>query len=178
MTERRRLLFRFVVFAVLLLLLAGLQTSFWHFLFGYLTPPALWLSLFIYLMINRNLVEALFSILILSYLLSVFTSMNPGLLAGLNIVLLFLVRSIKSRLFTPNSFYYATIASMGCLVFQLVELVFSQFFVSVPVVGINWVAWIIQVLMTFVVSFIIFPLYKSIDYILSDEAKEEWRGLN
>src|SRR4051812_25785004 len=101
MSNRRRQILRLIVAAIMAQILSGLQTSFWHNIFGSLTPPALWFMLAVYLTLYRETIEGLISLFLISFAVSVFTSLPEGLLT-LNLLGVFAaIKFIKSRVFVP-----------------------------------------------------------------------------
>ncbi len=177
MTEKRNVIFRFVAFLVVLFVLVGAQTSLWPSVFGALSPPSLWLTVIIYLSLQRDNNEGLISILLVSFAISVFTSLNAGFLVLAHICLFYSARFIKSRVFAFSGWYFGLACGLAVPLFTLFLLLLSHAIEESPKNDLDWLSLVVQTPLTAAAGVILFPLFLYVDTFFKDDVSESWRGV-
>lgn len=172
--ERRQAVVNLVVYSVMALLLAGLQTSLWYHLFGGMTPPALWLLLILFLALFRSTREGILNVFVISAALSVFTGASTGLLTITTLSFYLTYRFFKSRIFWPGLSYFALMSFTSVIVFKLYYWFFSTLLERIPLTKPLFWATVGQTVLTGIMSFLLFPFLRAFDQMLRDEAKEGW----
>jgi hypothetical protein len=174
MTERRRMVIRFMIFLILAVLLAGFQTSFWYHLFGAIPPPILWLTVVVYFSLYRDWTEGLISSYLLSLALSVFTAMPEGLLSLLVLVIFFLGRFFRLRIFWAGPTYFMIVSGAAVPVFYIFHIVLSLYMEPNPLAKPEVLRWLGQTIETTGAAFFVFPLFQWIDELIKEENRESW----
>lgn len=103
----------------MMMVLCGLETTFWFQLFGSVPAPLLWINLLIYIALYRKPTLAICVIYALGYIATSFTLM-PLKMMFVNLAILFtLVYLIKSRFFWAGSGYYTIMCLFGAVAHHL-----------------------------------------------------------
>lgn len=115
----------FLLLALFMMVLCGLETSFWFQLFGNVPSPLLWINLLIYIALYRRPYLAIWLIYALGFVAASFTLM-PLKMMFVNLLILFtLVYLIKSRFFWSGSGYYTIMCLFGAVAYHVIYFLTS-----------------------------------------------------
>ncbi|MNJ94628.1 hypothetical protein D3C87_123300 [compost metagenome] len=176
MKIRWNLLTNSILFFVILILIAGFQTTFWFQLFGNVPAPLLWINLIVYVILYRKPFPALISIYALGFVLLAFTAM-PLKMMWITLLLLFtLVYGIKSRVFWSGSGYYTIMCALSAVAYHLIYFVTSMVIERNPA-SFEIVDRLVQVILTPSFAFPMYWVLSKIDKLTRDELVHEPGGL-
>ncbi len=122
----------FCILAITLWLCLSLQSVFWFQIFGSITGPALWFGLFIYLILERDEKENLFIIYALCLLILPFTAMTLKILLLSFMILYFVLRFFKERVYVPGIRFFVTAHFLSLIFFHFLTYLLSRQLDHVP----------------------------------------------
>lgn len=176
MKIRWNLLLNSLLFFGVLILIAGLQTTFWFQLFGNVPAPLLWINLIVYVALYRRPFPAVISIYALGFILLAFTGM-PLKMMWLTLMILFvLIYGIKSRVFWSGSGYYIIMCIFSAVTYHLIFFGTSYFIEKNPA---SWelVDRLVQIILTPSFALPMYWVLSKIDKWTRDELVHEPGGL-
>lgn len=160
---------------LLLVVLAGFQSTFWYQLFGTLPAPMLWLCLIVYVSLYRKLYGALFTVYAMSLALMGFTVMPIKMLLLTLLLVFFILYSIRSRVFWEGSAYYALMCGVASVSYHVIYF-FGSWIMERNSAPLEFWDRIIQLVLTPAFCFPLFALLSKIDKMTLDEMTTETRG--
>jgi hypothetical protein len=104
---------------IIMLLACSFQTVFWYQIFGYLTPPLLWLSVVNYVILSRKAPQALFWIYLLVAVASIYSSTGLGILWLVMFVYFWAVVMFKNNFYMESTGYFVLINFAGSFLFHI-----------------------------------------------------------
>lgn len=147
MKSRWSFYYNILVFFTMLMLLCGIQTTFWLQIFGDIPAPLLWLNLMIFIMLYKRFSHALFLIYALGFSLMAF-SLAPLKLIWISLLLLFgVVYFIKKRIFWTGAGYYTIMCAFSGVAFHIIYLVASRILEKNPA-HIEFTSRMLQIILT------------------------------
>lgn len=175
MKIRWNLILNFLILIAGLILLAGMQTTFWFQLFGNVPSPLLWLNLVVYVALYRKPFPAIFTIYAMGFALLAFTSM-PLKMMWINLLILFiLVYGIKSRVFWTGSGYYTIMCAFSAVAYHVIYFLSSILIEKNPA-SFDLLERIVQIILTPSFAFPMYWVLLKIDKLSQDELMPEARG--
>ncbi|MGE5087115.1 MAG: hypothetical protein ACM3MG_12490 [Bacillota bacterium] len=166
----------FLFFMAMLLLVAGIQTTFWFQIFGNVPAPLLWLNLIVYVTLYRKPFPAIFTIYAMGFVLLTFTAM-PLKMMWISLLLLFtLVYGIKSRVFWSGSGYYTIMCGFSAVAYHLIYFFISMVLEKNPT-SFEITDRLVQIVLTPSFAFPLYWILAKIDKISQDELVHEPGGL-
>ena len=165
----------FLFFMAVLLMVAGLQTTFWFQIFGNVPAPLLWLNLIVYVTLYRKPFPAIFTIYAMAFVLLTFTAM-PLKMMWISLLILFtLVYGIKSRVFWSGSGYYTIMCGFSAVAYHLIYFFISMVLEKNPA-SFEIVDRLVQIILTPSFAFPMYWILAKIDKISQDELVHEPGG--
>jgi hypothetical protein len=155
-----------LVFSFLQLLLITAQTSLWMQVLGDFPAPQFWIPVFVYWSVYRKPHESVAMI----YL----TTFMAGSLTALPFTLLLLVLSLvyialyylKDRIYWSGSTFYMLACGFSALCFPVLHLTVSWIVEANPIHDIEIFHWIISILMTMLLSLLLFRFFAFVDRLI------------
>lgn len=132
MSSNRPNFVNFFLFFLVIVILIGLQTTFWFQMFGNLPAPMLWLNIVLYFILYRRPVEGIISIYALGLFLNPFTAMPLGIIWTMSLIMFAGMLAIKKRIFWPGSRYFFVASAGMTLAYHICYLIVSRFLEPVP----------------------------------------------
>lgn len=172
-SERQKKFYRLVIFLILVMLFAGIQTSLWASLFGFISPPMLWIFPVAYLTIYREQTEGLASVYVSAILLSSFSAIPVGIFVLAVLSLYGVGRFFRSRFFWKGVSYFALVATGMTVLFHGVHWLLSHLFENNPVVQPSLGRWLFEVMVAPLFAIFVFPLLGWLDQVLEVETSGE-----
>lgn len=137
----------FLLLLVILVFVAGFQSTFWYQLFGTVPTPMLWLCLIVYVILYRGLYGALFSIYVMSLVLMGF-SMIPMKMFLVSLLLVYcILYSIRSRVFWEGPVYYTLMCSIGAFSYHVIYF-FSSWIIERNPAPVDFIDRLLQLALT------------------------------
>lgn len=163
MTDREKRSFHIVFNLILIVLLATLETSLWPRVLSPIPNPQIWLAVVVYVFLYGTALESLLIVYIPSFFLYLLTLQPLGYVLLAQTLIFLLVLAVKTRVFVPGQFYFSVIYASSVLVFQILIYAFSWIF-EAKVLSISQAfSWIIQSIIAFLISPLIYRLIKRIN---------------
>lgn len=174
--KRSRLIYAHaLVFFFITYVICSFQTIIWYQFFGNFPAPFFPFILFVYFGLDKNdwrsAIYCYFSIFIYSF----FTFSSLGILYLTSFFTYVFLLIIKNRIYWPGSAYFTIITFCSTFIFNILYLINSNFFEAngTPYLILDR---IIQIVLTSVVSYFIYPAFKSIDIFLKPDSTPDIQG--
>lgn len=152
-----------IAFLLVTLLLVSSQTSLWLQLFGYFPPPNSWIPTLMFFVIYRNWKEGLILTLIITSAVSTLSASPFVLFLGSNIVIYFLARLGKHRIYWTGPTYFMGLCATATAAFPFVYLMLSWVWEKSPVRDFEFFESIIRALLTALLALPTYYLFLFID---------------
>jgi hypothetical protein len=165
----------FLLLMILLVILAGFQSTFWYQLFGTVPAPMLWLCLIVYVTLYRKLYGALFTIYVMSLVLMGFTVMPMKMLLLTLLLVFFILYSIRSRVFWEGPAYYTLMCCVAAFSYHAIYF-FGSWMMERNSAPLDFWDRIIQLVLTPAFCVPLFTILSKIDKLTLDELTTETRG--
>lgn len=120
------LFFNFLLFALLMTVLCGFQTSLWYQLFGGVPAPLLWINLILYVALYRKPFVAIWVIYALGFIAASFSAMPLKMVFVTLFILFALIYAVKSRVFWSGSGYYTIMSIFTAVAYHVIYYTLSQ----------------------------------------------------
>jgi hypothetical protein len=104
---------------MMMLLACSFQTVFWYQVFGYLSPPLLWLSVANYVILSRKAPQSLFWVYFLVAIASIFSSTSLGLLLLVIFAYYWAIVLFKNNFYMESTSYFVLINFGGSFLFHI-----------------------------------------------------------
>lgn len=167
--------FNFVLLLIVLVFLAGFQSTFWYQLFGTVPAPMLWLCLIVYVILYRKLYGALFTVYIMSLVLMGFTVMPMKMLLMTLLLVFLILYSIRSRVFWEGPAYYTLMCCIAAFSYHSIYF-FSSWLAERNSAPLEFWDRSLQLLLTPAFCIPMYWLITKIDKLTLDEMTTETRG--
>ena len=167
--------FNFILLLIVLVFVAGFQSTFWYQLFGTVPAPMLWLCLIVYVTLYRKLYGALFTIYVMSLALMGF-SVIPMKMLLVSLLLVYLIMySIRSRVFWEGPAYYTIMCCVASFSYHVIYF-FSSWIIERNPVPLDFIDRIVQLALTPAFCVPMYWLLVKIDKMTLDETSSDTRG--
>lgn len=172
---KERFLFASNIFLFLLLALvcASFQSSLWFQMMGYFPGPSLWVSILVYISIHRKLVESLLVLILLSFIISPFTSMADGILLMSIFILGLSAKVFKQRIYWLSATYVMLICGSSVIAFHMIKWILGIYIEEKHFYWPYFSDWIIEAILTALLSPPLFKLLEYIDRMLNRETMDQ-----
>jgi hypothetical protein len=158
MTDKKSLHILFNL--LLVILLATLETSFWHRVLSPIPNPQLWLSVVVFVFLYRSPMESLIIVYLPSLFIYLLSMQSLGYVILAQTLLYFLVLGVRTRIFVPGQFYFSVLYSSSVLVFHVILYLLSWIFEAKSITFWEIFGWVSQSIIAFVISPLIYNLIK------------------
>lgn len=106
-----------------IIMLSGLQTTFWYQVFGSITPPLLWLYIIVHTILYYKQLTALFLVYSSSLIVAAFTAVPLKVLLITMLVLWAVITFVKNRIFWEGPWYFTLAVLGGSVLLQTTYLI-------------------------------------------------------
>ena len=120
-------LFSFIVWSLLIFVLASAQTTLWPYFLGATPVPQTWLVVTIYLTLYRPVSISFFLAYYIGLIVSSFTAAPLGVLLCTLAVLVAMISYVRRSFFWPNTRYFVMATFFSTLLFHVLYVSFSNF---------------------------------------------------
>ncbi len=176
MKLRWKFLLNFLILILALLILVGLQTTFWFQIFGNISAPMLWLNLVVYIVLYQKPAPAILTIYSMGFILTSFTSMPLKLMWITLLVLFMIIYGLKSRIFWSGSGYYVIMCGVSAVTFHLAYFLISLALEKTPA-SYEVADRLVQIILTPLFALPMYRMISSLDILTHDELNDSG-GLN
>ncbi len=164
-----RFAIRWLLFLLALQVGAALSASLWPSFFGGLPAPKFWFVILIFILIYFPLKESIFLAYLGGYSITFYSGMNVKMIWFPLLVIFFVMRFLKSRMFWQGTTYFVMNAALGDLMFEFLYLGFSRILEANPAPILFWDR-ILSVLFTVIIAP---PIYNLLLPLLERTTPEE-----
>lgn len=147
MRSRWSFIYNIVTFFVILVLLCGLQSTFWLQVFGSIPAPLLWLNLMVFVMLYKRFTNALFLIYALGFTLTAFTLAPLKIFWFALLILFALIYFIKKRIYWTGAGYYTIMCAFASIAFHVIYLIVSRILEKNPA-NLEFTSRMMQIILT------------------------------
>lgn len=163
----------YLVFLVLALLLAALQTSLWLQLFGWFAAPYFWLTILVFWVLYRSPIESIFMIYLISFVMAAFTARPFSHLLAANILTALGLIYAQKRVYWAGSTFYMLACGGGTILFFVVGLLLSWRYDPNPMKDPLLFSRLLSILLTMLVSLPLHWIYTAIDHLTNKDHPSE-----
>jgi hypothetical protein len=153
------LIANFLSFMLLLMVSAGLQSSllhwFFHWMLGWRLTINFALVILVYISLYRNAPEALLFVALGCYVTGLMSVMLASINVFTGVVVFFLVRALRTRVYSSSPVYFTWTALGAIFAFHLIAWITSEAF-EAHTPSPHPLDWILEVLMTALVARVVF----------------------
>lgn len=161
---------------VILLLLAGFETSFWFQFFSTIPAPMIWLNVMVYLALYRKPLRGILSIYLLSFALIGFTLIPLKMMWFPLMIVFFATHLVKSRVFWSGAGYFVIMCIASCLLYHTSFMLLSRW-LEPNMASVSILNRMIQILLTPAFAWPIYRLLAFVDRITNTEDLQHSGGL-
>jgi hypothetical protein len=169
--QKRRQAFNIFILTILLMVLIGIQTTFWFNWIGAGPTPQLWLNLILYLILYRPALSAFFISYWMGYIIAIFSAIPIGTIWPMFFVLVAIGSFLRRRFFWPSTRYFILSSLLISIGFQY-GFYFLSHFVEPNPAPFAFFPRLIEVFMTTLVAGPQYWLFKWIDRLTFGEIPE------
>ena len=160
-----RLILHYFLFFFTALLLLAIQCTLWFQVFGGFAAPQLWTILFAYWILNRSLIESVFTIYFLAGILASFTALPFGVLLLLLNGTLVLTLMFKSRIFWLGPTYFLLFVGVINITFPILHVLCAWLIEKNPILRPEIFDWLLSTLITTLVAYPLLHVCQFFDHI-------------
>jgi len=168
--------FNFVIFWILLLLLAAFQTTALFWLLKGRLHFNLAILVLVYIIIYRKTTEGLVFTFLAGYTMGLMSSMMESIAVLACLILFFSIRVFRARVYTSGPVYFAWVALGSILLFHIITLVVGSSFEPNPPVRAPVLSWILEAFLTSLVVRPAYAIFYWIDIKTNRSAEMELAG--
>ncbi|MBC86616.1 MAG: hypothetical protein CL677_05500 [Bdellovibrionaceae bacterium] len=173
MSDKRLLILNYFCFVVYGIFTIGFQTSIWSQVLGGFPPPHFWLPVLAYWSLYRSPKEGLIMTYLITLLVASVTAMPLGMFLLLNIILYALSYTFKSKFYQPGPIFFAIICGAMSVAFMPIHFILSLIIEPTPIQDLEIIFWLLQSLLTPLLSFAVYPIFCIIDDLTNKELPTE-----
>lgn len=162
MTDREKKNFHIVFNLLLVVVIATFESSLWPRVLSPIPNPQIWLAVVIFVFLYRTPVESLMIVYIPSFFIYLLSMQPLGYILLAETLIFFMVLAVKTRVFVPGQLYFSVIYASSVLIFHVMIFVFGWVFDAKPTTFSQVLTWIMQSILAFVISPLIYTLIKKI----------------
>lgn len=166
-----RLIFHYLLFFTTALLLLAIQCTLWFQVFGGFAAPQLWTILFAYWILNRSLIESVFTLYFLAGILAPFTALPFGILLLLLNGTLVLTLMFKSRIFWLGPTYFLLFVGVINITFPILHMLCAWLIEKHPILRPEIFDWLLSTLITTLMAYPILQICQLFDRIGERESR-------
>lgn len=159
---------KLVLYTLVFIILLGIQTALWPQVFGLIASPLLWLTLVVYLAINRPLFQGVFLAYFLGFIMMSYTAAPLKMIWTPIFCCYLLVYIIRDRFFWQGSGYLAMMTLVASSAYHIVYYILSHFVEKNPTT-LLFFDRLTQMVLTPIFAFPLYILYRRIDRIGVEE---------
>ncbi|RME14627.1 MAG: hypothetical protein D6797_08410 [Bdellovibrio sp.] len=160
----------YALFALLILVFTGFQTSLWMYVMGYFPSPQFWLSILVFWSIYRSPKESLIMAYLISLLVAPFSAIPLKTLLMVHFCLFFLIFFIRHRIYWEGVTFMMFLTFWICLAFPFIHFLMSFILEPSPLHKIEFFDWTLRAILTTLLTPPLFYLYVFIDRM----TKKRW----
>lgn len=157
--------------------LASFQSSLWPELFGTIPPPHCWLPLIVFLTLYRTFHEGLITVFLFGYIMVNFSLIPLGSVLFMHVGIWAVIQTFKQRVYWPGANYFMLANGLAALSLPLFHTLISSLTEENPIQSPDIIGWVVQMLMTAVVTLLLYPLLMKVDQWTHKEQPTE-AGVN
>jgi hypothetical protein len=167
--ERNLLIFNFSIYAVIVFLISGLESTLIPITTKVIPHISLWIYPIMYFAAYRKLTEGLVMCYLCSLIGTGFSGAGLGMMLCVSIAILFAARTFKERIFWTGFSYNAIIGSVFVLAFHIIHKIFSQVFEDNPILNFPVFSYSLEML----ISALLFPAFANFGLWIDENTEQE-----
>jgi hypothetical protein len=144
MKQRYFIAANILVYAIITVLLSGLQTSLWLKVFGSIPAPLFWITLTVFWALRKNWQEGLIHIYLSSLILTQFSALSFGMVLALQLIIFFAAHIFRQRIYWPGLSYLLMVNALALLVFHVSHVVLSWIFERNPITSFGFIRGLLE----------------------------------
>lgn len=125
MKEASLRFFHIFSYVLITIFLFSVQTSLWFLIFGQFPPPLFWLYPILFVVLYQKYPQSIFIAYLLAFVASAQTSMPTGIMVTVIMILSFVVRYFKNRIYWEGSSYFALVSVCASAIYPLIYWLIS-----------------------------------------------------
>ncbi|MGE0762027.1 MAG: hypothetical protein AB7N80_01990 [Bdellovibrionales bacterium] len=163
----------YMLFTIVAILLAALQSSLWLQLFGWFPAPQIWLAVLTFWVLYRELWEGVLMMYILATVVSAFTALPFAHLLVINLLTCLSLAFAKRRIYWAGSTFFMLANGAAVLCLFVFTMLVSWRYDRNPIRDLSFFSWLISVLLTMLVSLPLHSIFSWFDRLTSKEHPTE-----
>lgn len=177
MKEFNQTLSNLALVYLLLVILCLFQSTFWFQVFHPIPSPNMWLPVIVYVTIYRQVGVGLFTLTVLGFALVTLTSKPVNLFFLSLFAVTIVTYLVRMKFFWTGPSYFLMSCLISIFTYHIFSWIFSVNLESNYLSSPRWGAWLVELLLTPVISPLIYAILKKIDAITEFQEPGEF-GFN
>ncbi|HAG91962.1 MAG TPA: hypothetical protein DCL41_08825 [Bdellovibrionales bacterium] len=165
-----RILYHLIVLPVILILLTGIQTSFWLQLLGPFPTPQLWIVVLTYLITHRPFWISLGMGYLFSVILTGFTAWPFEYILTSAMVLVGVSQLLKDRIYSSGPNYFIALCGWNVFLFHVCYTFLGMLKEDIPFARVSLFDFILSPLLSVLLAFPVFSGLRMLDRIFKEDA--------